>query len=155
MEAADAADADLRAAVERLDIPEREKRELIRAGLTPRLNMKTLGKHHAFIRAAFIAAKDHLDHGGPVMPVVFSTFKARAKVMAETEAAEGRSLSQRRRRRLSWSDERLTTLFTSPIYSGCRRARRHMKGDEIIRDAIYWCPLIVATAGLRDCPKRS
>ena len=24
-----------------------------------------------------------------------------------------------------------------------------MKGDEIIRDAIYWCPLIVATAGLR------
>ena len=149
VEAADAADADLRAAVERLDIPEREKRELIRAGLTPRLNMKTLGKHHAFIRAAFIAAKDHLDHGGPVMPVVFSTFKARAKVMAETEAAEGRSLSQRRRRRLSWSDERLTTLFTSPIYSGCRRARRHMKGDEIIRDAIYWCPLIVATAGLR------
>lgn len=149
IEMADAADAELRANVERLDISDREKQALIRDGLVPRLSIKTLKKHHAFIRGAFAAAKDHLGYGGSMMPVVFSTFLAKAKVAAEREASEGRSLSQRRRRRLSWSDERLSKLFTSPIYTGCRPKRRHMKGETIIRDAIYWCPLIVATAGLR------
>ena len=149
IEMADAADAELRASIERLDISDREKQARIRDGLVSRLSLKTLKKHHAFIRGAFAAAKDHLGYGGSMMPVVFSTFMAKAKVAAEREASEGRSLSQRRRRRLSWSDERLTKLFTSPIYTGCRPKRRHMKGETIIRDAIYWCPLIVATAGLR------
>ena len=149
VEMADAADADLRPTIDRLDLSEREKQAMIRVTLIPRLSIQTLKKHHAFVRAAFIAAKDHLGFGGAVMPVVFSTFRARAKVIAEQEAGEGRTLMQRRRRRLSWSDERLTALFTSPIYAGCRPARRHMKGDSIIRDAIYWCPLIGATTALR------
>lgn len=149
VEMADAGDAELRASVERLDLTSREKEAMLREKLIPRLNGTTMKKHHAFVRAAFIAAKDHLDFSGPVMPAVFSTFKAKAKVQAERETAEGRALAQRRRRRLSWSDERLTTLFMSPVYTGCRPKRRHMKGETIIRDAIYWCPLIVATAGLR------
>ena len=149
VELADAQDADLRMTVERLDLPEREKATLLREKLIPRLNMITLKKHHAFIRAAFLAAKDHLDFPSAVMPSVFSTFQAKAKVAAERETADGRPLAQRRRRRMSWSDERLTALFSSPIYAGCRPRRRYLAGDTIIRDAIYWCPLIVATAGLR------
>lgn len=149
VELADAGDAELRASVERLDLPEREKGAILREKLIPRLNMKTLKKHHSFVRAAFLAAKDHLDFTGAVMPAVFSTFRAKAKVAAEAEMADGRPLAQRQRRRSSWSDERLMTLFGSPIYSGCRPKRRYVAGDSLIRDAIYWCPLMVATAGLR------
>lgn len=120
VEIADAADNDLRKTVERLDLSEREKQAMIRAGLIPRLSVKTLKKHHSFVRAASIAAKDHLGFGGSVMPVVFSTFQARAKVIAEKEAAVGQTLLQRRRRRLSWSDERLTALHRLPAETAPR-----------------------------------
>lgn len=122
VEMADAEDAELRASVERLDLPEREKAAILREKLIPRLNPKTLKKHHAFVRAVFIAAKDHLDFAGAVVPVVFSTFQAKAKVQAEREMADGCALAQRRRRRISWSDERLTKLFTSPIYTAPARS---------------------------------
>ena len=51
--------------------------------------MKTLGKHHAFHPGGLHRGEGPSRSRRPVMPVVFSTFKARAKVMAETEAAEG------------------------------------------------------------------
>jgi integrase len=149
VELADARDAELRADLERLDLPDREREAVLREKLVPRLAMKTLKKYHSFMRAAFIAAKDHLDFAGPVMPVVFSTFQARAKVAAQREAAAGQALAQRSRQRMSWSDERLTKLFTSPIYAGSRPKRRHLSGTTIVRDAIYWIPLIMVTAGLR------
>ena len=149
VEMADAEDAETRASVDRLELPEREKTALLKERLVPRLNPTTMKKHHAFVRAAFIAAKDHLEYAGAVMPSVFSTYLARARVEAEQETSEGRTLVNHRRRRMSWSDERLTSLFTSPVYIGSRPTRRHLKGDTIIRDAIYWVPLMVATAGLR------
>ena len=60
----------------------------------------------------------------------------------------------RPKRRMSWSLEHVTRLFRSPIYLGtssqkqrCRKATARKR--YIIRDAIYWVPLIMITMGVR------
>ena len=52
--------------------------------------------------------------------------------------------------RSSFSDKQLATLFTSPMFVGCRSANRRMTpGKLIIRDGFYWIPLIGALSGMR------
>lgn len=41
-------------------------------------------------------------------------------------------------------------LFSHPIWSGCYSpTRRHVPGDVIVWDGLYWCPLISAYSGMR------
>jgi integrase len=52
--------------------------------------------------------------------------------------------------RMPWTEERLAGFLTSPIYTGCFSAHRRWRpGDVIIRDALYWVPLIVLALGSR------
>lgn len=146
---ADRSDFELRERIEALDLPRREKDAEIAKGLSRRLNMSTLKKLHAFVRRAFTDARAHLDGQITEMPPVFKRFREEAKTAIAKELADGQQLATRRRLRSSWTDERLQTLFTSPIYQGAKSSSRAKRGDLIIRDAIYWVPLIISTMGAR------
>jgi integrase len=41
-----------------------------------------------------------------------------------------------------WTGVELTKLFTSPIWTGCHPFFRSRPGDQIIRDARFWLPLL-------------
>ncbi len=146
---ADRHDAELRAGLEAMNLPVREREARLQAGLTPRLNEKTIKKIHSFVRRAFKAARVHLDYAGAELPTVLEEFRARGKAAAEREYAAGADIVQRKRQRSSWSDERLQTLFNSPLYRGHTPKRRHQPGVHLTRDAIYWTPLIAAATGMR------
>jgi integrase len=52
-----------------------------------------------------------------------------------------------------FSSEHLATIFSSPIYTGCRSpsgAGRFLEGEKIIWDAEYWVPLIALYSGARQ-----
>ena len=60
----------------------------------------------------------------------------------------------RPKRRMSWSLEHVSQLLRSPIYFGTsslkQRSRKATARKKIIiRDAIYWVPLIMITMGVR------
>jgi hypothetical protein len=146
---ADKRDADLRRELDALNLPAREHAARLEAGLKPRLNEKTIKKLHAFVRRAFHVARVHLGYAGPELPVVMNDYRALAKAAAEAEYRDGVDIAQRWRQRASWSDERLQTLFNSPLYRGHQPKRRSMAGKHLTRDSLYWTPLIAATMGMR------
>ena len=52
--------------------------------------------------------------------------------------------------RTPWEKEQIRALFASPLFAGCRSPhRRHVPGNLVIRDALYWVVLIVAYTGMR------
>nr|WP_295884961.1 site-specific integrase [uncultured Devosia sp.] len=52
--------------------------------------------------------------------------------------------------RPGYSADDVELLFTHPIWTGCHSpARRHVPGDIIVWDGLYWCPLISAYSGVR------
>jgi integrase len=55
-----------------------------------------------------------------------------------------------RDQRDAWTPEDLSTLFASPIWTGCHsKARRASRGDQIIRDARFWLPILALYHGAR------
>ena len=55
-------------------------------------------------------------------------------------------------RRASFSQDQLTQIFTSPIFTGCKSAKPHDRydtGPEVIKDGLYWVPLIALYSGAR------
>lgn len=51
---------------------------------------------------------------------------------------------------LPFSQVDLHRLFRSPVWTGCRSAARRLEpGSEIIRDGLYWLPLLAAYTGAR------
>ena len=67
------------------------------------------------------------------------------EIKEDTPAAEGGKAEWP-----MWTDAQLKILFGSPLYSGCASPhRRHKSGKTIVRDALYWRPLIAATTGMR------
>ena len=53
-------------------------------------------------------------------------------------------------KRLPWPEEQLRLLFSSPLFTGCKSLhRRHVPGTLVMRDALYWVPLIIAYTGMR------
>lgn len=53
-------------------------------------------------------------------------------------------------KRPTYQEEDLFALFKHPIWTGCHSAvRRHLPGNVIVWDAIYWCPLLSAYCGAR------
>nr|WP_175478956.1 site-specific integrase [Rubrimonas cliftonensis] len=146
---ADRQDAELRATLDALELQPREREARLQAGLTRRLNEKTLKKVHSFVRLAFRVARNHLGYAGPELPAVLADFRVRAKTAAQMEYEAGADIAQRQRVRASWSDERLMALFNSPLYRGHQPKRRHTAGKHLTRDSLYWTPLIAATMGMR------
>jgi integrase len=56
-----------------------------------------------------------------------------------------------RKARHIWPQEMLTTLFTSPVWTGCSSlSRRSKAGPHIFRDARFWVPLIGRMIGARE-----
>ena len=60
----------------------------------------------------------------------------------------------RPKRRRSWSFENLVKLFRSPIYAGTSSAKQRWRKARasrktIVRDALYWVPLLMITMGVR------
>lgn len=56
-----------------------------------------------------------------------------------------------RKERDAWPQDMLTTLFTSPVWTGCASiARRSKPGTNIYRDARFWVPLIGRLIGARE-----
>ena len=52
--------------------------------------------------------------------------------------------------RLPFSPSQLKTIFSSPVYAGCKSAgRRSMPGEFVIRDGRFWIPLIALFSGMR------
>jgi site-specific recombinase XerD len=47
-----------------------------------------------------------------------------------------------RSKRDMWTGDELRRLFQSPVWTGCQSHRRSQRGSEIIRDALFWLPLL-------------
>jgi integrase len=50
--------------------------------------------------------------------------------------------TQARKQRDMWSGEELYRLFASPVWTGCHSHFRSQPGDKIIRDSLFWLPLL-------------
>ncbi|MEC8066258.1 MAG: site-specific integrase [Pseudomonadota bacterium] len=58
--------------------------------------------------------------------------------------------SEKKTKNLVYDDEQLKQYFSSPAFKGCLNKRDRSKaGDLIIKDELYWYPLIALYAGLR------
>jgi integrase len=56
-----------------------------------------------------------------------------------------------RKERDLWPDDMVTTLFTSPVWTGCSTLHRRGKpGHKIFRDARFWVPLFGRLVGARE-----
>lgn len=52
--------------------------------------------------------------------------------------------------RLAFTPDHLKAIFSGPVWRGCMNSgRRHRPGGQIIRDALYWLPLVAAYTGAR------
>lgn len=102
-----------------------------------RLAAKTINNHLSAAGQVFKFVRD--EHGVELDNPFYRTRYGKRAVM---EAPE-------RKERLL-DDNDLELLFTSPLFSGCKsKHRRWEPGPQIIKDALYWVPLLEAFAGLR------
>lgn len=101
-----------------------------RIGLSPATVNRTLG-HLGQILAQARA------EGLLVAPIDLTMLRERDRVRA-------------RDMRLSFSPDEVRRIFAAPVWQGCHsEGRRRLPGTEIIRDALYWLPLIAAYTGAR------
>ncbi|MFC0813355.1 tyrosine-type recombinase/integrase [Paracoccus panacisoli] len=106
------------------DNPER------RIGLSPATVNRTLG-HLGQLLAQARA------EGLPVAPIDLTMLRERDRVRA-------------RDKRLSFSPDEVRRIFAAPVWQGCHsEGRRRVPGSVIIRDPLYWLPLIAAYTGAR------
>ncbi len=50
-----------------------------------------------------------------------------------------------------WTTDELRTLFSSPVWTGCKSdVRRSMPGSFIFKDEYYWLPLIGLFSAMRQ-----
>ena len=100
----------------------------------PRLSEKTIKRHLTSLNGFFSWAKmTGLREGDSPA----AGFKFRKSKRAREERA-------------AWELEDLQKLFGSPVWTGCMSPhRRSLPGDVIVRDSLYWIPLIGLYSGLR------
>lgn len=106
--------------------------------------------HHSRIRAIVEAAREELGWRGPDFVSVLRKYRQTATA-ADKRCRDPLTLRvTKSKRRSVWSLERMEKLFTSPIYTGSfSEHRRWRPGRRIVRDAMYWLPLIQLTMGPR------
>ncbi len=131
----------------RTDISDIEKRALLSERLTPRLAMKTIKRNRDGLNRLFKGAADLGCRNAPVA-ISYKVIERALAAAAPDDPLYVRVTQPKIR--MPWTEERLAGFLTSPIYTGCFSAhRRWRSGEVIIRDALYWVPLIVLTLGSR------
>lgn len=146
--AADAADAAIMEEIRRMNhVSDIEKRALLSERLTPRITMATLKRNRDGLNRIFKAAADL---GCKPAPVAIS-YKAVQRTVKESQPQDRLFVRVTQPKlRLPWTEERLSEFLTSPLFTGCfSEHRRWRKGRMIIRDSLYWVPLILLTIGSR------
>jgi hypothetical protein len=132
----------------RTDISELEKRSQLRAHLVPRQTPINTQHHLNRFRGIFKAAAKHLGYRGECRFITdrdlsVAISEARPKALLNFHNTMPKT-------RQCWSNERLQQLLLSPLYTGCfSKHRRWRPGTIIVRDALYWVPLILMTIGSR------
>ncbi|PRY95714.1 hypothetical protein BCF33_1339 [Hasllibacter halocynthiae] len=113
----------------------------------PRLTLQTIKRYRDSVNRVWKAAEALGAKGLAKVP----GYKAVERHLETKRPADPLHIHRTKpKTREAWSEERLTRLFASPIYRGCASAdRRWMPGKLILRDALYWVPLIVETLGTR------
>lgn len=104
---------------------------------TQRVNPKTWNKHRTNIKAFFdwLIATGEFEGPNP-----FATLHVRIK-------KRGR---RGRNERDAYSLEQIEKIFRMPLFQGCEsRKYRSAPGTVVIRDALFWAPLIAAYHGMR------
>ena len=136
------------------DLSDRDKRAQLVDRLVARVTDDSVEKTHARLRSLFehAVADATIRHRGYVMKSLLPRFRQRAKDIdnkAQNDDPFAIRVTQPKVR-AAWSNARIAALAASPVYRGCSTPfRRWKEGDEIIRDAIYWVPLILLTTGMR------
>ncbi|ANT61826.1 hypothetical protein AYJ57_15270 [Salipiger sp. CCB-MM3] len=145
--------------LEHLSVPDKRRRLVLE--LTPRLTDGYLFVHRDMLNRIFRAALGRsrvgrdLDDGHRVIPSHAQLKRRLYKWHKDQKTACGLPKRvSRPKRRLSWSLEHVAQLLGSPIYLGSKskkqRWRKATASDRhIVRDAIYWVPLIMLTMGVR------
>lgn len=145
--------------LEHLSLPDKRRRLVLE--LTPRLTDGYLFVQRDMLNRIFRAALGKsrvgrdLDDGDRVIPSHAQLKRRLYRWHKDQKTACG--LPKRvshPKRRMSWSLERVAQLLGSPIYLGSKsrkqRWRKATASDRhIVRDAIYWVPLIMLTMGVR------
>jgi integrase len=124
-----------------------EKRALLSERLTPRLTLTTLRRNRDGLNRLFKAAIE-LGCKEPPAALTYKEVESAVKAAAPDDPLYVRVTKPKIR--MPWSEERLAAFLTSPLYTGCfSKHRRARPGTVIIRDSLYWVPLIVLTIGSR------
>ncbi|PKP62633.1 MAG: hypothetical protein CVT86_07285, partial [Alphaproteobacteria bacterium HGW-Alphaproteobacteria-8] len=149
--AADAADAAVRAGIEAGEARGlRQQRTLLADALVVRLSDESVEKHHARLKAIFEAAIHDLGWTHPQPVSVLREYKRQAAILDKRCDDPLALRVTGAKQRVAWSNDRLARLCMSPIYQGCASPHRRWKpGGMIIRDSLYWAPLMVMAAGAR------
>jgi hypothetical protein len=118
--------------------------------LTPRLTDRAVEGHHARISSIAEAAREEPSWRGPGFVSVLREYRRRAAA-ADNRCPDPLILRvTESKQRLVGSLQRIENLLISPIYSGCFSGHRRWRaGMRIVRDGIYWLPLIQLTMGPR------
>lgn len=146
--AADAADAAIMEDIRGMNhVSDIEKRALLSERLTPRITMATLKRNRDGLNRIFKAAADL---GCKPAPEAIS-YKAVERAVQESQPRDRLFVRVTQPKlRLPWTEERLSKFLTSPLFTGCfSEHRRWRPGRVIIRDSLYWVPLILLTIGSR------
>lgn len=125
-----------------------EKRALLSDELTPRLTLTTIKRNRDGLNRLFKAA-DELGCKPAPRAISYKTVE-RAIIAARPENDPLYVRVTQPKIRTPWTEERLKKFLTCPIFTGCfSKHRRWRPGTVIIRDSLYWVPLIVLTIGSR------
>lgn len=146
---ADEADQEqIAATTARDDISDLEKRAQLKDLLVPRQTPANVQHHLNRLSGIFKIAARHLDYTGECG---FLTDRELGQIIRDSKPREGLEFHHTLpKTRACWSHERMQKLLLSPLYTGCfSRHRRARPGPNIVRDALYWVPLIVMTIGSR------
>ena len=73
----------------------------------------------------------------------------RAELVGSHRVRRSKDAVAARDERGAWTSEELVKLFDSPVWRGCHPVNRSQPGDEIIRDAKFWIPLLALFHGAR------
>ncbi len=123
-----------------------EKRALLADRLVPRVTDTTLRKYRDTMNRIFKSANE-LGIDAPVA-ISYKVMERHIKSLAPDDDLYVRVTKPKIR--MPWTQERISKLLSSPIYTGCSSEHRRWKrGKFIIRDADYWVPLIVLMIGSR------
>ena len=148
IDAADAKDEEVMQEIRALNhLSNAEKRALLADRLVPRLTMTTIKRNRDGLNRIFKAATAlGLRTAPSALP--YKVIERHITAQAPNDPLYVRVTKPKLR--MPWTEERLSQFLTCPLYSGCfSEHRRSRPGHVIVRDSLYWVPLIVLTIGSR------